>query len=125
MSTKRQILVIDDEDDLVEVFKLTFKDDGYELLSAADGEEGLKVFEQHWKEIAIVILDIGLPKLQGSDVFKRMKSIDPNVKVIVISGSIDPTLKFNLFAAGVKRVIIKPFKPYELLVHVHELMLNI
>ncbi len=58
-----------------------------------------------------MITDMGLPKLDGSRLFLQMQRINPEVKVVLASGYIDPDLKRDLLAAGIKAFIQKPYKP--------------
>lgn len=64
-------------------------------------------------KIDLVISDIGLPKLSGEEVAKRIKSLDPRANVILASGFIDPEIKANLRKEGIVDFIQKPYSPDE------------
>ena len=55
------------------------------MLSAKDGEEAIDVYQKHWTEIDTVVLDWRLPRLGGSTVFRKLKQVNPQVKVIGVS----------------------------------------
>ncbi len=109
------ILLIEDEEVLRELVGNIFLSKGYNVLPAADGEEAMDIYRRTGREIAVVFSDMGLPKLKGEEVFEQLHVIDPQVKVILTSGFVDPNLKQELLKAGVKGVIQKPFNPIEVL----------
>jgi len=80
------ILLIDDEKVILDVASRILKHLGYTVLTTADGHEGVRVFAERRQEIALVILDMVMPQLGGREVFRRLKEIDPNVRVLLSSG---------------------------------------
>lgn len=84
------ILVIDDEVPTLAMFRLILEADGYAVLTAENGEEGLRIFEE--KRPAIVITDIKMPGMDGLEVLKQIKSAAPETEVIVITGHGDVEL---------------------------------
>jgi len=76
----------DDERVILDVASRILKRLGYSVLAAPDGHEALRVFAERRHEIALVILDMVMPKLSGREVFRRLKEIDPNVRVLLSSG---------------------------------------
>ncbi len=106
---KETVLLIEDEVLIVDMVQTVLMGKGYNVLHARDGEEGIAMFSRLHKEIAVVILDYGLPKLRGDEVALRMKTMDPKVKIIVMSGFFDPEIKTNMTRIGVNRFIQKPF----------------
>ena len=116
------ILIIEDEEMLRELVKATLASVGYAVLTAQDGEEGVEAFSHHQREVSAVITDLGLPKLSGEEVFKRIRAIDPRAKVIVASGFIDPVVKSEMFKAGVKNFIQKPYLPNEVLSKIRDII---
>ncbi|MBI3766427.1 MAG: PAS domain S-box protein, partial [Ignavibacteriales bacterium] len=109
------ILVVEDEEMLQELVKSILSRKGYETLIAGDGEAAVSLYVQKHHEIAAVLSDLGLPKLGGRDVFLRLKETNPAVKVIIASGYMEPTIKNEMFKAGVKGFIQKPYVPDEIL----------
>jgi DNA-binding NtrC family response regulator len=88
---------------------------GYRVLTAENGNDALRVYSEHQTDIALVLSDVGLPKLGGADVFLGMKHINPDVKVILASGYVEPAAKAELLKAGAKGFVQKPYQPNEIL----------
>jgi CheY-like chemotaxis protein len=80
-------------------------------LTASDGEKALEVYQQRNGTIDVVLLDIGLPKMAGEEVLRKMKQQNPNVKVVIASGYLDPELKARMDRAGVQYFLPKPYLP--------------
>jgi two-component system cell cycle sensor histidine kinase/response regulator CckA len=116
------ILVVEDEELLVDLLKTVFETKGYQVLTAKDGLEALDVYEQHGKEIDIILMDIGLPKLSGWEVLQRMKEMNSKVRIILASGYIDPHSKSEILKAGAKYFIQKPYVLKEVLQRVREVL---
>jgi PAS domain S-box-containing protein len=109
------ILVIEDEEMLSDLMTTILASKGYGVLSATDGEEGLEIFKKHRKQISAVVTDLGLPKIPGDEITKRIMSIEPTSKIILSSGYIDGDVKAALLKTGAKCFILKPYKPAEVL----------
>jgi len=116
------ILLIEDEYLILKAIRRLLKSFGYSIYVAADGEEALEVFTRHRDEIALVLSDVGLPKMSGIDVFKKLKKMDPHVKVIFASGFFEPNLKFSLHELGAKGFIQKPYSNDEVLRKLREVL---
>ncbi|HKZ42053.1 MAG TPA: response regulator, partial [Candidatus Hodarchaeales archaeon] len=82
----KTILVVDDNQDMLEVLILILKDYGFSVLSAKDGEDGLKVFTDHRGSIDVVLSDIVMPKLNGVDMAKTIMLADPEARIVFMSG---------------------------------------
>ena len=100
---------------LQEMLKTILVAKGYQVLTASDGIEALEVYSLHREEIGLVIADIGLPRLAGSEVFLRLKQNNPAIKVILASGFLEPALKAEMIKAGAKEIIQKPYQPNDFL----------
>lgn len=116
------VLIVEDEEMLLAMVRMRLATHGYRVIEASDGEKALEVFSQHHKEIALVLSDLGLPKMDGIDVLKKMKEIDSNVQVVVASGYFEPQLKLELEQLGAKGFIMKPYKIDQLLLIIREVM---
>jgi len=79
----KKVLLVDDEESIQMLYREEFEDDGYEVISALDGESGLQKFKEDTPDI--VILDIQMPGMNGVEVLRQMKMIDPSVPVILSS----------------------------------------
>jgi two-component system, cell cycle sensor histidine kinase and response regulator CckA len=111
----RTILVVEDESLMRRLLEKILCTDDTSVMLAADGQEAIDMYRDHKQEIGVVLLDLGLPKLSGWEVFKNLKQQNPDVCVIVASGYLDPDLKSRMHDAGVQYFIEKPYKLNELL----------
>jgi two-component system, cell cycle sensor histidine kinase and response regulator CckA len=109
------ILVVEDEEMLRDLVKSVLASRGYTILTASDGMEAVELFMLHRNTVDLVVADVGLPGLAGNEVFVRLKQIDPQIKVILASGFLEPGFKSEILSAGAKEVIRKPYQPNELL----------
>ena len=82
---KKTILLIDDDATFVEVVEFGLSHAGYTVLTATNGQEGVQLFESTLG-IDIVILDMLMPVMDGYDTYFKLKRIDPDLKIIVITG---------------------------------------
>ncbi len=83
-SKNETLLLVDDEPGIRRVLGITLSDDGYTVLTAESGEEALALFKEH--RPGIVLTDIKMPGMDGIGLLKRIKRIDPDTEVIMISG---------------------------------------
>ena len=80
------ILFVDDEPTLRNLGRTTLQRHGYKVLLAEDGREALEVYEREGGKIDLVILDLTMPQLSGRDTFRRLRELDPEVRVLFASG---------------------------------------
>lgn len=104
---KKTILVVDDEAGINEELSNIFSREGYQVLTAADGERALEEFKK--REIDLVLLDIKMPKMDGVLVSHEMREIRPNVPVIIITGSLGNEESDYAVKVGAKCTFHKPF----------------
>jgi two-component system cell cycle sensor histidine kinase/response regulator CckA len=116
------ILIVEDEELLLDLLKTVFETKGYQVLIAKDGLEALGVYEARGKEIDIILMVIGLPKMSGWEVLRRVRDMNSKVKVILASGYIDPHSKSEILKAGAKYFIQKPYVLKEVLQRVREVI---
>jgi PAS domain S-box-containing protein len=114
------VLIIEDEEMLRSLAKGILVSKGYTVLTAEDGMQGVELYRNHQKEIAVVLSDIGLPILGGHDVFRNIRAINPKAKIIFASGYFDPETKSEMFKAGLKNFIQKPYMHDEVLRKIRE-----
>ncbi len=105
------LLLVEDESSISEMTQKALRNNGYKVVSARDGAEGLDLYKRHRVEIALVLLDLGLPKMDGIAVLERIRQTDPEMHVILSSGFLDPDQEKSL--ANDRFVCFLP-KPYEL-----------
>lgn len=102
------ILVIDDEKPTLNMFRLMLGAHGYKVLTAENGREGLEVFEQ--ERPPLVLTDIKMPGMDGIEVLRRIKQIDPRTEVIVITGHGDMELAIKALNLDATDFINKPIQ---------------
>jgi len=105
------VLVVEDEEKMVYLLRKALLRNEYDVLVALDGAQAVDLYHRHKQKIRVVLLDVGLPKIAGWEVVLRMKEENPNVKVIVTSGYIEPDLKSKMQHAGVDGFVQKPYNP--------------
>jgi two-component system response regulator (stage 0 sporulation protein F) len=108
MTSAAQIIVIDDNADVVDILTTYLADEGYRVSGALSGDDGLhRVISSHPD---LVILDIALPgNMNGIEMLKRIRSIAPTTKVVVVSGNTDSVLAREALELGALAYIDKPF----------------
>lgn len=116
------ILVVEDEKLLLQFLKTILVRQGFKVITAIDGIEAIEVYDQHKTEIALVLSDLGLPKLGGKDALKRMKEVNPTLPTIVASGYLDPNLRTDLAKIGVEEIVQKPYLPKQFLKKIRSLL---
>jgi DNA-binding NtrC family response regulator len=79
-----KVLIIDDDEFMLNVLANQLKEEGYILFTTADGPHGIELYKNEKPDI--VLLDIGLPSIDGFEVLKQIKQFDTNAKVIMITG---------------------------------------
>ena len=103
-----KILLIDDEEDSRDILSLSLKSEGYDVIAAASGEEGLDAFEREFPPI--VLTDLNMPGMDGIDVLKRVKNSNPDAEVIVITGHGDMDSAIDALRYGASDFINKPVR---------------
>jgi PAS domain S-box-containing protein len=103
------VLVVEDEQPMIRLLSDVLQKAGYSTLVAMDGEEAMGLFHRHRDKIDLVLLDLNLPKADGAEVIRALKSQKPEVYIIVASGYLEPEMKEQLLQTGVKDYIHKPY----------------
>jgi two-component system, cell cycle sensor histidine kinase and response regulator CckA len=86
---KETILVIDDEENVRSVVDDYLKSAGYRVLTASGGAAGLEIYRQRGPEIDVVLTDLMMPAMQGGEVMRRLRAMNPAVRVVAMSGMLD------------------------------------
>ena len=106
----RCILIVDDEAIIRDLCRRALK--GYRVLEAADGEEALKVFENGG--VDVILTDVMMPNMDGIELLKRLKELEPTVVVIVMTGYADKDVILNALKADADDFITKPLNLLQL-----------
>lgn len=116
------ILAIEDEELLRDFLKTVLEENGYKVLLASDGLEGLRSYREHMNEVNLVLLDMGLPEMGGAEVLAGLEAFNPHVKVISASGYLEPEVKAVAFDTGALDFLPKPYMIGELLIKIHRVL---
>ncbi|MEN8153538.1 MAG: PAS domain S-box protein [Acidobacteriota bacterium] len=109
------ILIADDEEPVRIFAGKVMERAGFKIISAVDGEDTIKKFNEYPGKISLVLLDMTMPKKDGSEVFKVLQKIDPDVKVLLSSGyNREDTVK-HFLSKGLAGFLQKPYSPEDLL----------
>ncbi|MFA5903307.1 MAG: response regulator [Desulfobacula sp.] len=107
-----KLLLVDDEEGIRKVLKITLESAGYEVLPAPDGETGLDIFIREKPDI--VITDIKMPGIDGIELLKRIKNLNPETEVIMITGHGDMDLAVKSLQYEAADFITKPIDSHDL-----------
>ena len=115
----RTVLLVDDEADILTIWKELLELYGYSVITAANGEEAIDKYSA--VDIGLVILDIGMPGMGGLRCLEKLLSIDENAKVLMISGYASENHMYRALQSGAKAFLSKPYSNRNLLVAVEEM----
>ena len=116
MNNHWKVLVIDDEEGIRKLLAISLSDAGCDVLTASDGEEGLRMCRE--ADPQIVVTDILLPKMDGIEVLEKIKEKDPDKEVIVVTGHEEVELAIRALRLKASDFITKPINHESLLVAV-------
>jgi DNA-binding response OmpR family regulator len=102
------ILVIDDEEVVLGVLRELLTKDGYKVISAKNGEEGLKILKE--TKANLIIADKNLPGISGLDVIRAAKEIDPEIEAVLLTGYGSMESAMLAMRLGVCSYLVKPFE---------------
>jgi two-component system KDP operon response regulator KdpE len=113
-----RILIADDDPQILRALKVTLRARGYEIVTAGDGAEALELAASHRPDL--VMLDLGMPKLDGVEVIQGLRGWT-QVPILVVSGRSDAADKVDALDAGADDYVTKPFAIDELLARIRAL----
>ncbi|MBL8183749.1 MAG: PAS domain S-box protein [Blastocatellia bacterium] len=116
------ILLVDDEENIRQVTQAALESSGYVVATANDGTEAISIFAQRHDEIAVILTDMAMPFMDGIAMIRAARKIDPNVRVIAMSGLISADQAAELTELNVKMRLPKPFTAEELLNAVSDIL---
>ena len=109
------ILVVDDEAAMRASVCYVLKSNGYQVVTAAEGGEGLSVFLQHRAKIRAVITDLIMPVVSGPDLIAALRAIEPGVVILGMTGQLGRPGGPGFEAFNLSAILTKPFSGPELL----------
>jgi DNA-binding response OmpR family regulator len=111
-----RILVVEDEPRILDFVSRGLEAEGFSVLGARDGQEGLRLAKA--ERCDLVILDLLLPRLDGLSLLRALDATQPDLPVVIVSARADMTTKLNGFGLGARDYLTKPFSFDELLARI-------
>ncbi|QWV98647.1 response regulator [Geomonas nitrogeniifigens] len=113
----KTILLVDDEPQLRAMLHDLLIGRGYDVIQAIDGQDALEKFKQNQQNISLVVTDIVMPRMDGISSYKIMRTINPSLDVIYMSGYVPE----RPLPEGVN-ILVKPFSPVDILKAIHSIL---
>jgi two-component system, OmpR family, copper resistance phosphate regulon response regulator CusR len=120
MAEERKILLVEDEQKIADTLKLGLTENGYSVGVAYDGITGWSLFRE--EQFDLVVLDLNLPGINGFELCKRIRSVDPAVPVIMLTALTGLNDKIEGYDSGADDYVIKPFEFRELQMKIRVLL---
>ncbi|WP_053956782.1 response regulator transcription factor [Inediibacterium massiliense] len=120
---KQKILIVEDESSIRSLLKVTFRTNGYDVIEAQSGEEGLKKARE--EKPILALLDVMLPGIDGFEVCEKLRKEFQNIGIIMLTARGQDMDKISGLQLGADDYMIKPFNPTELVLRVQALIRRI
>ena len=115
-----KILIVDDDHEIAELLEIYVKNEGYEPVIASDGKEAMTKIRTN-PDIGLVILDIMMPEMNGTEVLKEVRKDNP-VPILLLSAKSGAMDKIQGLITGADDYVTKPFNPLEVMARVRALL---
>jgi PAS domain S-box-containing protein len=116
------LLVVEDEEMLMMSLQMILVEKGYKVIPAKDGLEAVNIYKKRKNEISLVMTDLGLPKLSGIEECAQIKKYNPNARLILATGFLDPVMKSEFLKAGIQHFLYKPYDLKKVLKEIREVL---
>jgi len=113
--SKETILIVDDEKDIRNLIAIYLKNEGFDVLEASDGEEGLNLLKKH--KVHLIVLDIMMPNVDGIEMCMKVREI-AEMPIIMLSAKSQDMDKITGLTLGADDYVTKPFNPLELIARI-------
>lgn len=117
---KDRILLVEDDSTLLMIVSETLQRDGFEVLTAGDGEDGLRKFTRHGADL--IIADVMMPRMDGFEMGRRIRLLDRNVPLLFLTAKSEIDDIVEGFELGGNDYLKKPFKMLEMIVRIKALL---
>jgi two-component system response regulator MprA len=114
-----RVLVVEDDQEIADVLRRTLRGEGHEVRSAGDGAEALRVAAEFIPDL--VVLDLGLPKLDGVEVCRRLRA-ESDVPILILTARTETGDRVEGLDSGADDYLVKPFERQELLARLRALL---
>jgi PAS domain S-box-containing protein len=118
------ILVVEDEQTVLDLAAISLRSQGYDVLTASGPLEALKIFDRAGEKIDLILTDVMMPDMSGSEMAQKMRLKHPDIKVLFMSGYSEEKLSPLDFQGEQLRFMTKPFSPADLATLVHNCLSN-
>ena len=119
---RRHILVVDDERDLSELYRMTLSAQGYHVTVCHDGVEALELFQARPDDFDLVFSDQNMPDMNGEELVQNILTLGGNVPIILATGYSETLTREKALAPGIRKFLMKPVETRELLNVVREIL---
>ncbi len=109
VKSSETIMLVDDEDIIIDVSTLMLSEMGYNVITAGNGMEAVEIYKEKKDEIALVIIDIVMPDMDGGDLYRELKKMWPDIKALLSSGYGRDEKTEAILSEGCNGFIQKPF----------------
>jgi two-component system cell cycle response regulator len=119
---KGRILAVDDQRYFRELLEGLLTEEGYDVVTAASGEEALRILEQ--SRFDVILTDLVMPGKDGNDLVHRVKERDPEQEIVVVTGVVDVKTAVEAMKLGASEYLIKPFDRQTLAAAIEKILQN-
>ncbi len=122
---RHSVCLIDDDELVLGSVAFTLMDNGFDVLPASNGAAGLAILQKY--PVDVVITDVNMPGMDGIAVIRKVRPDNPEIPIIATTGAAErngESIANLVYAAGATRMIVKPFKPSQLLRLLQEVALR-
>ncbi len=116
------VLIADDESSIIEIVRETLEAHQYTVVTAFNGREAVEVYTQKKDSIAAIVIDLGMPLMDGITAIRLIRMMHHDVKIIAVSGNSPTVTEFNLETSGADAFLQKPFSSFALLDTLHTVL---
>ncbi|GMK38887.1 DNA-binding response regulator [Paenibacillus sp. CCS19] len=113
--SRRTIMLVDDEKEIIKLMEIYLQNEGYVLLKASDGVEALEILERH--SVDLIIMDVMMPRMDGMEACMRIRETR-ELPIILLSAKNQDIDKISGLSLGADDYVTKPFNPLELIARV-------
>jgi PAS domain S-box-containing protein len=122
VSEKPRVMFIDDEEALLELFENYLENSGLEVKTFNEGISALAAMEENPSAWDILVSDVSLPEMDGLEIVRRMRIINPALPIILYSGFKHPAIIEQAKKSGVNKMLVKPVVPMEMLKEINKIL---
>jgi len=108
------ILLVEDEEQIKKLARLMLQKLGFTVIEASNGKEALELYHKYVTDITMVMTDMGMPVMDGYDLFRELKQLKPQLPIVISSGFGDADVTSRIYSGDIAGLISKPYTPDQL-----------